>query len=367
MPNEQIPKCLGLKAGDWVMVRSKEEVLSTLDSNARLEELPFMPQMLSYCGKKLQVRKRAHKVCDTVNETGARELSNSVVLEDLRCDGHTYGGCEMRCSIIWKESWLKRITEDFPTFSDNTSSSTDQGSHANTIEKEHSDRLVWEGTRANGGVTESSEPVYVCQATQLPHATKPLPRWQLRQYIEDYRSGNVRVIDIFSSLSALAFAQIAESGLGFGSALRWAYDLFQKCRGGTPYPFRRGRIPRNSRTPTSNQHIQVGDLVRVKSYNEILGTVDEDLKNRGMSFHAEMATHCGNSFRVSQRLRKLMNEKTGKIMVLKNECLVLEGIECVGMYAKPIYCPRSSYLYWRELWLERIEGNQLRDDNRSKD
>lgn len=339
---------LNLKSGDWVEVRSKSEILSTLDSNGRLEELPFMPQMFAFCGKRLQVRKRAHKVCDTVNETGARSLSNSVVLEDLRCDGQTYGGCEMRCSLIWKESWLKRFSQAGADVSDVTAVVTPQG--------ECTEEQVIHGARAREREGGDGEPIYVCQATQLPYATKPLSRWSLSQYVEDYRSGNVRISDIVSSLTALTYCQLAESGLGFGAALRWLYDAFQKLRGGTPYPFRKGLIPKNTKTPTSNQDIQIGELVRIKSYQEILKTVDEDLRNRGMSFHSEMATHCGQSFRVSQRLRKLMNEKTGKLMVLKNECLILEGIECIGMYAKPIYCPRSSYLYWRELWLERVNN-----------
>ncbi len=52
---------LDLKVGDWVVVRSADEILATLDENARFEALPFMPQMLQHCGKKLQGRKRAHK------------------------------------------------------------------------------------------------------------------------------------------------------------------------------------------------------------------------------------------------------------------------------------------------------------------
>jgi hypothetical protein len=34
-----------LRAGDWAEVRSKAEVLQTLDKSGRLEGLPFMPQM----------------------------------------------------------------------------------------------------------------------------------------------------------------------------------------------------------------------------------------------------------------------------------------------------------------------------------
>ena len=55
-----------LCAGDWVEVRSKEEILETLDKNGRLDGLPFMPQMFKYCGQRFQVYKRTHKTCDTV-------------------------------------------------------------------------------------------------------------------------------------------------------------------------------------------------------------------------------------------------------------------------------------------------------------
>ena len=61
MSNEQ---GIGLKAGEWVQVRSKEEILATLDANGRLDEMPFMPEMLKYCGARMMVGKRSHKTCD---------------------------------------------------------------------------------------------------------------------------------------------------------------------------------------------------------------------------------------------------------------------------------------------------------------
>ena len=64
-----IPRSLGLKAGEWVEVRSQAEILTTLDKHGRLDELPFMPQMLRYCGQKLQVRSRVHKLCCMVTES----------------------------------------------------------------------------------------------------------------------------------------------------------------------------------------------------------------------------------------------------------------------------------------------------------
>ena len=61
-----------LGVGDWVEVRSREEILATLDENGRLEELPFMPQMFQYCGRRFRVIARAHKTCDVIAGEGRR-------------------------------------------------------------------------------------------------------------------------------------------------------------------------------------------------------------------------------------------------------------------------------------------------------
>ena len=50
-----------LCAGDWVEVRSKEEILATPDKNGRLDGMPLMPQMLEYCGQRFQVYRRARQ------------------------------------------------------------------------------------------------------------------------------------------------------------------------------------------------------------------------------------------------------------------------------------------------------------------
>ena len=97
---------MSVKAGDWVEVRSKEEILSALDSEAKLKGLPFMPEMLQFCGQKFRVYKRVHKTCDTANNTAGRRLPNGVHL-DLRCDGSAHGGCQAACLLFWKEAWLR--------------------------------------------------------------------------------------------------------------------------------------------------------------------------------------------------------------------------------------------------------------------
>lgn len=344
MSSSNIPRSLHLRAGEWVEVRSVEEIMATLDVSGRLDGLPVMPQMLQYCGQRFRVRKRAHKLCDTAHATGARKMSEAVFLDDLRCDGKAFDGCEMNCTIFWKEAWLKRAEPpEEPTFAGEAG----RTSEAHTT--------IWAATRTESEIDGKREITYICQATQMLEATQPLPRWEPGQYIEDYTSGNARLSQIVAGLLFVVYSTLVDSGLGFGSALRWLYDTFQKVRGGPPYPSRRGHLPLKSKTPTANLNLQVGELVRIKDYRQILDTVDEQLVNRGMSFHPEMVPHCGKVFRVQHRLKRIMNERTGKMMELKNPCLVLEGADCIGRYTKPLNCPRASNPYWREIWLERVD------------
>src|SRR4029079_12146115 len=89
------------KVGDWVEVRSKKEILATLDSHGQLESMPFMPEMFAFCGRRFQVHKRAHKTCDTVFPVRSRRVSRTVHLE-TRCDGAAHGGCQASCLLYWK-------------------------------------------------------------------------------------------------------------------------------------------------------------------------------------------------------------------------------------------------------------------------
>ena len=105
-----IEHALNLRAGEWVEVRSADEILSTLDGTGALDALPFMPEMLQYCGRRFRVGKSSHKTCDTIATYVIRKMDNTVHLEDLRCDGSGHDGCQAACLIFWKEAWLKRTT-----------------------------------------------------------------------------------------------------------------------------------------------------------------------------------------------------------------------------------------------------------------
>jgi hypothetical protein len=155
---------------------------------------------------------------------------------------------------------------------------------------------------------------------------------------------------------ASVYHEIATAGLGLGAAMRWLYDKVQGARGGTPYPWRKGRVPKGVRTPSESLNLQPGEVVRVKRFDEILATLDEGGHNRGMWFDAELVPYCGGTYRVARRVQKIINEKTGQMQHMKNPCIVLEDVACRACYARyRKFCPRAIVAYWREIWLERVQ------------
>jgi len=348
---------LNLCAGDWVEVRSRQEILATLDKRGQLEGLPFMPEMFQHCGQRLRVYKRAHKTCDPPNGLSGRRMKNAVHLENIRCDGQAHGGCQAGCLVFWKEAWLKKVDPSVGKPSSDPTIAPSFPLQAIADKGGCSEADVWAGTRALGEPADTGDPTYVCQSTQVAAATTPLRWWDPRQYVEDYLSGNVRLTQMIASFLFFFFHHLAGSGLGFGSALRWAYDLFQKLRGGTPYPWRMGHVPKGVRTPSVKLGLKEGEQVRVKSYPEILQTLDENWNNRGMYFDAEAVPFCNGTFRVLKRVDRIIDEKTGKILRFKNEAIILDDVVCLARYAKcRKFCPRSIYPYWREIWLERVSS-----------
>ena len=339
-----------LRAGDWVEIRSKEEILRSLDKNGRLEGVPFTPQMLAYCGHRFKVQARAHKACDTVNPIGNRRLSNAVHLE-LRCDGKAYGGCQAACLLYWKAAWLKPVADgkvDGVGLSADGGPSTDASHNAVGC----SEKDIWRGTTSGS----SSETVYTCQATLLPTYTTPLPWWNLSQYVEDYTSGNVTLYDQFRGFLFLTHWHLAlAKRQRLGRLSQWLYDQIQKLWGGIPFPRRHGMIPAGQTTPMQSLDLQPGELVRVRSYEEIRSTTDTRGLNRGLYFDAELVPYCGGTYRVRSRVSKFIDEKTGRMKTLKTPAVILEGVWCRSRYSNcRMFCPRAIYSWWREIWLERV-------------
>jgi hypothetical protein len=102
----------GLHPGEMVEVRSLPEILATLDERGCLDGLPFMPEMAAFCGHQVPVHRRVEKVWEYAHGTGMRRVRNAVLLQALRCNGQSHGGCQAACQLIWNEAWLKRPWTD---------------------------------------------------------------------------------------------------------------------------------------------------------------------------------------------------------------------------------------------------------------
>ena len=333
---------LGLRAGDWVVVRSKEEILSTLDERGCLEGLPFQPEMLSYCGRRLRVFKAAHKTCDTINKTGGRRMRNAVHLEGARCDGDSHGGCQADCVFFWKEAWLMRADEP---------SSGLDASHP--VPEICTEEALRRATRAPGEES-SANPTWVCQTTKLFEATEPLKWWDVRQYIRDVTSRNHSAWHMLKLLGFGMFRAVLKRGIAY-RALLALYNGFQKLRGGRPYPLSGGFIPRGESTPHQTLDLQPGEWIEVKSPDEIRATLNVAGFNRGMWFDQEMVRYCGGRYQVQMRIDRLIDERTGKMLQMKYPCVQLEDVYCrATCTAMRLGCPRATNTYWREIWLKRL-------------
>jgi hypothetical protein len=336
-----------LKAGDWVEVRGKNEILSTLDADGRLDGMPFMPEMFAFCGKRFQVYKRAHKTCDTVFPVRGRRVNHAVHLE-TRCDGSAHGGCQASCLLFWKDAWLK------PVGGHQTNASQPDRARENppTTIAEGMEAVVWAKTQSQAA---SGDPLYVCQATRLPYATTSLEWWDIRQYIEDYTSGNVGLWRIVCGAAYFIFQTLNRSPKG-ARTLRWLYNKLYPLWRGSPYPREHGTIHVGESTPVRQLDLQPGELVRIKPYQEILDTLDGRDRNRGLYFDAEEVPYCDKEYRVLKRVTRIIHEKTGRMLEMKTPSLILDSVICESRYSEcRLFCPRAIYSYWREIWVERVE------------
>jgi hypothetical protein len=321
---------LGLRQGELVRVRSAAEIFRTLDQDGALDGLPFMPEMLQYCGRTWRVSKRADKTCGD-RGWGPRRMYNTVHLGDLRCDGAAHGGCQAACLMFWKEAWLERCERG-------------RSPRLRILDRDEQAFVTNTLLRAttNGGTSAEADTTFRCQATEIPRASTRLRFRQVGQYVRDVRAWGL--IKVVRGLAIHFFNQLQSLGRRF-------VPNRVLIAGGRDYPFIAGKLDK-SNTPTAKLNLVAGDLVRIKTKQEIVSTLDYRNKNQGLSFDKEMLKYCGRVARVRGRVEQLIDESTGKMIHIDSDCIILDGVVCKADYH--LFCTRAVYPYWREIWLERI-------------
>jgi hypothetical protein len=308
-----------------VEVRAAAEILATLDNDGAVDRMPFMPEMLRHVGRRYKVTRRVDKICDTIAATGSRRMYDTVYLDDLRCDGSGHDGCQAGCKLYWKEAWLRRVDDAAPVGGADESTALDQRAQSGT-------RTV----RELGG--RQSE-VWRCQATEAFIASEPLKTSDLRQYWREMTNGNFDRLRLATLLVRGLFLEVA-SRIGLLKP--------------TPYQGS-GSIDRRA------LNLQPGDFVQVRSPLEIAATLDEHGLNHGLSFDREMLPYCGQTFRVRARVRKIIDDKTGRMLNIHKDCIILDSVVCSGECSVGrLFCPREIYAYWREAWLSRVDPSSVK-------
>jgi hypothetical protein len=405
---------VGFRAGEWVEVKSAEEILATLDKQGSVDGLPFMPEMLRYCGMRFRVSKSAHKTCDTIGHTKIRQMSDAAHLEGLRCDGSSHGGCQAGCLLFWKSAWLKRGDDkDLDQAQGEIICQPGQGINGPQTVRDL-ERLT-RITRASDIAGEPVDERYYCQATELFRATTQLRWWDPRPYFKDIVSRNVSLRDfvhyaliaalnillriphhllrfLVSNPLAMQVRRIvgnralkdrdnqtsvspangcdrmaaSESRKSLPNVNGLRHDVLHSINTGlattlkyfeaVPYTYPNVRGLAGSTTPRELLALQPGELVQVRSKREIRQSINNQGKNRGLSFTREMAPYCGKTFRVLCRVERIINEKTGAALRLPHDCIVLQDVICDGCLSQSrLFCPRGIYPFWREIWLRRVE------------
>jgi hypothetical protein len=307
---------LRVRPGELVETKTPAEIAQTLDAEGTVDQLPFMREMVEYCGKRFRVSRRVVKICASGMKGGSVlrgfRTDDVVLLDGLRCSGVDHDGCQKSCTIFWREAWLRKVEES-------AAPAAVSAANCETLRE----RLR----------SMAAPNLYFCQASELLRATKSLTKWErYTKWVGEIRAGNC---------SALEMAQ------RMGIFLFW--KVYRKVLG--PYGHSKSKS-----TPAETLNLQPGEIVQVKPIDSIFKTLDETASNRGLWFSPNMRLLCGQQQRVERRIDKLIVDGSGEMRELRNT-VFLEGSHCGCAHIAFGGCSRAEYVYWREIWLSRSAGS----------
>jgi hypothetical protein len=296
---------LKLHVGEWVVVKSWDQIRGTLDERGTLDNLPFMPEMVAFCGQRLRVHARADRTC--VETTKQRGMDDTVWLQDARCDGGGHQNCQIECLLFWKEAWLERSAAAAPA----------------PHRAEPPDPWPYP--------VQDQAGLWICQSSQIAKASYPLGIWgNIASYFKDLWFGNMGPV----RLARLAWIFV-------NLKLRGHYGAYRDLRGDHP------KTP-----PFVPLELSPGDVVEVRGAEEIRQTLDANGRHRGLPFTYDLLEFSGKRYKVKRRIEKVIDESTGQMRQPKN-AVILDGVRCTGNLRRG--CARCTYLLWREAWLKKVE------------
>jgi hypothetical protein len=300
--------------GDEVEIRSWPEIRATLDESGRLEQLPFMPEMFHMCGQRARVFRCMHRLFDYRKSRRMRHMDGAVLLISAVCDGSKHGGCQAACHTIWKAAWLRRAersaeAKNVPAASLRSHPQIDVS-------------CLQLGTHA---------PRYSCQLTQLHHASEPLDRWGVANFLRPLVAGNVT---------------IAAFGVGW---LTYLFNELQQMRKGVAFPAFESPIQGDAMSEEAP--LVVGEEVVVRSSGEIRATLNDQLMHHGLWLEPDMLKYCGRRCRIQADVKSIIDIVTGEMLTMKTPAYMLRDVHFSG--ERQLFNAQYEPLFWRAVWLRR--------------
>jgi len=127
------------------------------------------------------------------------------------------------------------------------------------------------------------------------------------------------------------------------------YKFSSLCHRGLSTSLPRAKIVDRKETPI----FKTGDLVRIRSLEEIEATFDYGRSYKGCSFMPEMEKYCNTIQRVLAPVERFMDEREFRMKRTRG-IILLDGLICHGT-ARLGRCDRHCFYFWRVEWLEKIE------------
>jgi hypothetical protein len=68
-----------------------------------------------------------------------------------------------------------------------------------------------------------------------------------------------------------------------------------------------------------------------------------------------MVKHCGQKYRVLQRVDRIIDDANGRMVPMKTPCIMLDDVVASGEFLR--FLAQQEYLFWRESWLRTASEN----------
>ncbi len=165
----------------WGYVKPLAEIQEALNTNGTIDGLPFMPEMVKFCGQRVQVDRFANQVCANIGEVEIRQLADTVVLQVDRCDGQAQSGPAPKDG---------RLTQ---TEVDATENCATEPRPTETNARPFESEMVRLSKHKIPKSCQVTSICYRCQATELGTATARTSAFNLRQYRVERKTNRVSI------------------------------------------------------------------------------------------------------------------------------------------------------------------------------